>query len=57
MPVAGAGELTLIVPVGTLQLGCCVTLAVGAAGADGTAFIVRLKGAETQPEPFFTVTL
>ena len=57
MPVAGAGELTVIVPVATAQPGCCVTLAVGAAGADGTAFIVRLKGAETQPVPFFTVTL
>ena len=57
MPVAGAGEVTVIVPVATVQLGCCVTLAVGAAGADGTAFIVRPKGAETQPVPFFTVTL
>ena len=57
MPVVGAGELTVIVPVATAQPGCCVTLAVGAAGADGTAFIVRLNGAETQPVPVFTVTL
>ncbi len=57
MPVAGAGELTVIVPVATAQPGCCVTLAVGAAGVNGTVLTVRLRGAETQPVPFFTVTL
>ncbi len=57
MPVAGAGEVIVIVPVAIVQSGCFVTLAVGAAGADGTAFTVRLNGAETQPVPVFTVTL
>ncbi len=57
MPVAGAGMVTVIVPVAIEQPGCCVTLAVGAAGTDGTALTVRLNGAETQPVPFFTVTL
>ncbi len=57
MPVAGAGLVTVIVPVADVQSGCLVTLAVGAAGADGTALTTRLSGAETQPVPFFTVTL
>ncbi len=57
MPVAGAGLVTAIVPVADVQSGCLVTLAVGAAGADGTAFTVRLRGEETQPAPFLTVTL
>ena len=57
MPVAGAGEVIVIVPVATAQPGCCVTLAVGAAGAGGTVLTVRLNGAETQPPLFFTVTL
>ncbi len=57
MPVAGAGMVTVIVPVATEQSGCFVTLAAGAAGADGTALTVRLRGAETQPVPAFTVTL
>ena len=57
MPVAGAGAVIVIVPVAVEQFGCCVTVAVGAAGADGTAFTVRLSGAETQPPLFFTVTL
>ena len=33
MPAAGAGAVTVIVPVGTAHVGCVVTLAVGAAGA------------------------
>ena len=33
MPAAGAGTVTVIVPVGTAQVGCVVTLAVGAGGA------------------------
>ena len=57
MPVAGAGAVMVIVPVEVAQSGCFVTVAVGAAGADGTAFTVRLNGADTQPVPFFTVTL
>ena len=57
IPVAGAGAVMVIVPVATVQFGCCVTLAVGAAGVNGTVLTVRLRGAETQPVPFFTVTL
>ena len=57
MPVAGAGKVMVIVPVAIVQSGCLVTVADGAAGADGTALTVRLRGAETQPVPFFTVTL
>ena len=57
MPVAGAGKVMVIVPVAVAQSGCFVTVTVGAAGADGTALTVRLNGAETQPVPFFTVTL
>ena len=36
IPAAGAGVLTVIVPVATVQVGC-VGVAVGAAGADGAA--------------------
>ena len=44
-----AGELTVIVPVETEQVGCCVTLAVGAAGAVGCEFTVTVVvPAETQ---------
>ena len=57
MPVAGAGKVMVIVPVAAAQSGCFVTVAVGAPGADGTALTVRFSGAETQPVPFFTVTL
>ena len=57
MPVAGAGKVMVIVPVAVAQSGCFVIVAVGAAGADGTALTVRFSGAETQPVPFFTVTL
>ena len=37
-----------IVPVGTAQVGCTVTEAVGAAGTVGTALTVSGVGAETQ---------
>ena len=57
MPVTAAGDVTVIVPVAEAQSGCLLTVAVGAAGADGTVLTVRLNGAETQPVPFFTVTL
>ena len=43
------GLLTTIVPVGTAQVGCTVTLAVGVAGTAGTAFTVILPvGADIQ---------
>ena len=31
-PAAGAGDVTVIVPVAIWHVGCCVTLAKGAAG-------------------------
>ena len=40
MPAAGAGALTVIVPVVVVHVGCVVTEAVGAAGAVGAAFTV-----------------
>ena len=46
-----------IVPVGRVQVGCTVTLAVGAAGAVGAGLTVRVDGADTQPPAFLTVTL
>ena len=57
MPVPGAGTVIVMLPVATVQFGCWVTVAVGATGADETAFTVRLNGADTQPPLFFTVTL
>ncbi len=57
MSVAGEGKSKATDVVAVAQSGCFVTVAVGAAGADGTVLTVRLNGAETQPVPFFTVTL
>jgi len=48
IPAPGTGAVTVILPVGTAHVGCVVTLAVGAAGAVGTALTVRAVGAETQ---------
>ena len=45
-----------IVPVGTAQVGCTVTEAVGAAGAPGAPLTVSVVAAETQPAAFLTVT-
>ena len=45
-----------MVPVGTAQVGCTVTEAVGAAGAPGAGFTVSAVGAEVQPAAFCTVT-
>ena len=41
IPAAGAGVLTVIDPVATVQVGC-VGVAVGAAGAAGAALMVTL---------------
>ncbi len=56
MPVAGAGVLTVIVPVATAQVGC-VAVAVCWDGAAGGALMVTLSAGDIQPAPFFTVTL
>jgi hypothetical protein len=45
---APVGALTTIVPVGTAHVGCIVTVAVGAAGAPGTAFTTTLAVADIQ---------
>jgi hypothetical protein len=56
IPAAGAGELTVIVPVATAHVGC-VGVAVGAAGVCGCALIVMGVAADMHPLAFFTVTL
>ena len=46
----------MIVPVAKAQLGCVLTLAVGAAGVNGCALITTLPLApEVQPAAFVTV--
>ena len=57
MPAAGAGALTVIVPVAAAQSAGEVAVAVGAAGAVGGASTVTAVKADTQPAAFFTVTL
>ena len=41
IPAPFRGAVTVIVPVETIQFGCVVTLAVGAAGTAGTALTVN----------------
>ena len=57
MPAAGAGALTVIVPVAWAQVVGEVAKAVGAAGAVGAAFTTTAVAEEIQPATFFTVTL
>ena len=57
MPAPTAGAVTVIVPVDTAQVGCAVTVAVGAVGAPGTALTVKLIALDVQPAPFVVVTL
>ena len=57
MPAAGAGALTVIVPVVAAHVVGDVAVAVGAAGALGAASTVTVVAAEIQPAVFFTVTL
>ena len=56
MPAAGAGVLTVIVPVAMAHVGCA-GVAVGAVGALGAALIVIGVAADIHPAAFFTVTL
>ena len=57
MPWAGAGALTVIVPVVAAHVVGDVAVAVGAAGAVGAAFTVTAVAPEIQPDPSLTVTL
>ena len=57
MPAAGAGALTVIVPVVAAHVVGDVAAAVGAAGALGAAFTVTCVAADVQPAAFLTVTL
>ncbi len=47
-PEPSPGTVTSIVPVEIAQVGCMVTLAVGAAGATGTGLTVNDVATETQ---------
>ena len=57
MPAAGAGALTVIVPVVAVHVVGDVAVAVGAAGVVGAAFTVTEVAEEIQPAASFTVTL
>ena len=57
MPAPGAGAVTVIVPVGTAQVGWVITLAVGADPADGAAFTVTAVAGDIHPDAVLTVTL
>ena len=46
-----------MVPVDTVQVGCAVTDAVGAAGIGGWAFTVILVAGDIHPIVFFAVRL
>jgi len=50
------GDVTVIVPVAVVQVGC-VTVAAGAAGVGGCGLTVTLVAGEIQPSLFFTVML
>jgi hypothetical protein len=54
---APVGAVTVIVPVGVVQVGCAVTDAVGAAGAEGTVLTVTLVAIETQPVEVFCAVM
>jgi hypothetical protein len=50
------GAVTVIVPVATLQFGCSVALAMGAAGVSGCSLMVTLVAIEIHPEASFALT-
>jgi hypothetical protein len=50
------GEVTVIVPVATVQVGC-VTLTVGATGIAGCAFTTAEIAGDVHSAEFLTVTL
>jgi hypothetical protein len=49
-------EVTVIVPVATVQVGC-VTEIAGATGVGGCAFTVTMVAADTQPAELLAVRL
>ena len=51
------GELTVTVPVATVQVGCAVTLATGALGVAGWAVTVKANAALIQLLVFFELRL
>ena len=57
MPAAGAGAVTVIVPVVAVHVVGDVAEAVGAAGAVGAAFTTTAVAPEIQADPSLTVTL
>ena len=57
IPAAGAGVLTVIVPVLCAHVVGLVGVAVGAAGAFGAALMVMVVACEIHPAASFTVTL
>ncbi len=55
--LAANGAVIMMVPVGVVQVGCMVTDAVGATGAVGKTFTVKLVAELVQPVAvFLTVT-
>ena len=57
MPAAGAGELTVIIPLAAVHVAGGAAVAVGAPGAVGAGPTVTDAAAEVQPAAFLTVTL
>ena len=57
IPDAGAGAVTVMVPVAAAQVAGAVAVAVGADGAAGAGLIVTDAAAEVHPAAFLTVTL
>ena len=49
IPEPGAGDVTVIVPVETVHVGCAVTVAVGADGGLGTVLTVNEVAVDVHP--------